>query len=143
MVRMNYHRSATALRSCLWHWRFIVPLSQRVSSQVQSMTWFHNSQLRDWVHGCVTAAITQVSPGPSLVLSPSTIAPAPPSKILAAAAAISAVESQSRHTTRVVVDKAKVTIEVRISPFQYDVFALISSYQVNYLLSICCCVEFV
>lgn len=36
MLRMNYHRSVTAVRSCIWHWRFIVPLSKRVTSQVAS-----------------------------------------------------------------------------------------------------------
>jgi hypothetical protein len=115
MLRMNYHRGVAAVRSCIWHWRFIVPLSKRVTSQVQSMSWFHNSQLRDWVHGCVTAAITQAPHAPSsLPALPSSHDP--PSSMLAAAASMSAVTPPRPRTTNVVVDKAKVIIEVMFPP---------------------------
>jgi hypothetical protein len=76
------------------------------------MSWFHNSQLRDWVHGCVTAAITQAPHAPSSLPSlPSPSNDTPSSKIISTAAAISAVPSPLRHTN-IVVDKTKVVIEV-------------------------------
>jgi hypothetical protein len=71
------------------------------------MSWFHNSQLREWVHGCVTAAISHPPPHPE----PPSTESGSPSKILAAAAAASAVTPPPR-STHVVVDKAKVIIEV-------------------------------
>jgi len=108
MLRMNYRRSAAAVRCCIWHWRFIVPLSKRVTSQVQSMSWFHNSQLREWVHGCVTASITHAPAAPSTLPPPPSNERVPPSKMLAAAAALA--------TTHVVTEKAKVIIEVRSLP---------------------------
>ena len=76
--------------------------------QVQSMSWFHNSQLREWVHGCVTAAITQAPPSSS-PLPHHHASPPPSSKLLAAAAAVATVTPR---TTQVVVEKAKVIVEV-------------------------------
>ena len=78
------------------------------------MSWFHNSQLREWVHGCVTASITQMPHAPSPL---SALSPAAPSssKMLAAAAATSAVSPPPRSTTHVVVEQAKVVIEVSSS----------------------------
>jgi hypothetical protein len=80
--------------------------------QVQSMSWFHNSQLREWVHGCVTAAITQAPPSSS-PLPHHHASPPPSSKLLAAAAAVATVTPR---TTQVVVEKAKVIVEVCTFP---------------------------
>ncbi len=76
--------------------------------QVQSMSWFHNSQLREWVHGCVTAAITQAPPSSSPLPPPNNAASPPPSSKMLAAA----VATVTPHTTQVVVEKAKVIVEV-------------------------------